>query len=51
MLLADDAYAGSDSFYKLADSVKEILGYEYLLPAHQGRACEHLSSLFRRGPL
>jgi tryptophanase len=42
MLLADDAYAGSDSFYKLADSVKEILGYEYLLPAHQGRACEHL---------
>jgi tryptophanase len=42
MLLADDAYAGSDSFYKLADAVKEILGYEYLLPAHQGRACEHL---------
>ena len=39
MLLADDAYAGSESFYKLADSVKEILGYEYLLPAHQGRAC------------
>ena len=42
MLLADDAYAGSESFYKLADSVKEILGYEYLLPAHQGRAAEHL---------
>ena len=42
MLLADDAYAGSESFYKLADAVKEILGYEYLLPAHQGRACEHL---------
>ncbi|MGB7983944.1 MAG: tryptophanase [Terracidiphilus sp.] len=42
MLQADDAYAGSDSFYKLADSVQEILGYKYLLPAHQGRACEHL---------
>ncbi len=42
MLLADDAYAGSDSFYKLADAVKEILGYEYLLPTHQGRAAEHL---------
>jgi tryptophanase len=42
MLQADDAYAGSESFYKLADSVKEILGYEYLLPVHQGRACEHL---------
>ena len=38
MLQSDDAYAGSESFYKLADSVKEIFGYEYLLPVHQGRA-------------
>jgi tyrosine phenol-lyase len=42
MMTADDAYAGSESFYKLADSVKEIFGFEYLLPAHQGRAAEHL---------
>jgi tryptophanase len=42
MMQADDAYAGSESFYRLADAVKEIFGYEYLLPAHQGRACEHL---------
>jgi tryptophanase len=42
MLQADDAYAGGESFYKLADAVKEIFGYEYLLPAHQGRAAEHL---------
>jgi tryptophanase len=42
MMVADDAYAGSESFYRLADSVKEIFGYEYLLPVHQGRAAEHL---------
>ncbi len=42
MMVADDAYAGSESFYKLADAVKEVFGYEYLLPAHQGRAAEHL---------
>jgi tryptophanase len=42
MMVADDAYAGSESFYKLADSVKDIFGYEYLLPCHQGRAAEHL---------
>ena len=42
MMVADDAYAGSESFYRLADAVKEIFGYEYLLPAHQGRAAEHL---------
>jgi tryptophanase len=42
MMVADDAYAGSESFYKLTDAVKEIFGLEYLLPAHQGRAAEHL---------
>jgi len=42
MMTADDAYAGSESFYKLADSVKEVFGLEYLLPVHQGRAAEHL---------
>jgi tyrosine phenol-lyase len=42
MMQADDAYAGSESFYRLLDSVREIFGYEYVLPAHQGRAAEHL---------
>jgi len=42
MMQSDDAYAGSESFYRLADSVREIFGYQYVLPAHQGRAAEHL---------
>jgi tryptophanase len=42
MMQSDDAYAGSESFYKLADAVQEIFGYKYVLPAHQGRAAEHL---------
>ncbi len=42
MMLADDAYAGSASFYKLEKQVQEIFGMEYFVPAHQGRACEHL---------
>jgi tyrosine phenol-lyase len=42
MMQADDAYAGSESFYRLADAVKDVFGYQYLLPAHQGRAAEHL---------
>jgi tryptophanase len=42
MMQSDDAYAGSESFYKLADAVRDIFGYQYLLPAHQGRAAEHL---------
>ncbi|MDK9709113.1 MAG: tryptophanase [Desulforhopalus sp.] len=42
MMVADDAYAGSESFYKLERSVKKVFGFNYTLPVHQGRAAEHL---------
>jgi len=42
MMVSDDAYAGGESFYKLADSIKEVLRFKYVLPVHQGRAAEHL---------
>ena len=42
MLRADDAYAGSETFYRMRDKLEEIFGIQYLLPAHQGRACEHI---------
>lgn len=40
MLNADDAYAGSETFYQLEAKVKEIFGLDHFLPTHQGRACE-----------
>src|SRR5512136_2317861 len=42
MMRADDAYAGSMTFYEFADAVNDILGYKYVMNAHQGRAAEHL---------
>jgi len=42
MMVADDAYAGSESFYKLASAIKDVLRFDYVLPVHQGRAAEHL---------
>ena len=42
MMVADDAYAGSESFYRLASAVKDVLGFDYAVPVHQGRAAEHL---------
>jgi tryptophanase len=42
MMQADDAYAGSQSFYRLQKAVEEVLGKKYYLPAHQGRAAENI---------
>jgi len=44
MMKVDDAYAGSMTFYDFADSVRDILGYKYVMNTHQGRAAEHLIS-------
>ena len=42
MLRADDAYAGSESFYRMQKKLNELFGMEFCLPAHQGRACENI---------
>ena len=42
MLRADDAYAGSETFYRMQEKLTEIFGMKYCLPAHQGRACENI---------
>lgn len=42
MMASDDAYAGSESFFRLADAVREVFGFQFVMPVHQGRAAEHL---------
>jgi len=42
MMRVDDAYAGSMTFYEFADAVRDVLGYNYVMNVHQGRAAEHL---------
>jgi tryptophanase len=44
MLQADDAYAGSQSFYRMEAAVREVFGKEHVLPVHQGRAAENIIS-------
>ena len=42
MMRADDAYAGSQSFMRLHQAVKDVLDTKYFLPVHQGRAAENI---------
>ena len=44
MMLGDEAYAGSVNFYHLEETVRQVYGYKYLVPTHQGRGAEHLMS-------
>jgi tyrosine phenol-lyase len=49
MFVADDAYAGSQSFVKFQKSVLDVFGKKMVLPVHQGRAAENiLSQVFVR---
>ncbi|MGR3318802.1 MAG: tryptophanase [Candidatus Anammoxibacter sp.] len=42
IMLGDESYAGSVSFDHLAESVREIMGFKYVLPVHQGRGGEQV---------
>jgi len=53
MMIGDESYAGAASYFKMKNAIRELLGFEYFLPTHQGRAAENVlfSVLIKEGDI
>ena len=50
VMAGDESYAGSPSFFRFEQTLREITGFQHILPTHQGRASERILFELVGGP-
>ncbi|MEF8815365.1 MAG: tryptophanase [Salinibacter sp.] len=50
LMQGDESYAGSPSYFRFEEAVKDLMPFEHVIPTHQGRAAERILMGLVAGP-
>ncbi len=42
LMSGDESYAGSPSYYRFENAIRDLMPFKHIIPTHQGRAAEHI---------